>query len=454
MGLAAVAALAALVSGLALAAAPQRIVIGTGLGHLRYPDAQATLKLRPGDTVWIAPGRYSGLSLSNITGTAEQPITVTCDPDTVFTTSTPQSNEFRNIAFVRFENFRFENYKCRAMWITGASHDVLFKDFVIKDASDYCFYVYDSAKVFDGTKASTFYNFRWENVTVDGKVNGASITNTDYSIGNLKSVALDFEIYKCTFKNHDNGAQAFAAITLDKCFNLQVHECSFSDIGMAKSPIGHNVCIVGSGYFRVYNNRFTRQWGNDVRIFPMKLNALGYNGPDAVNRFYNNISWEKRKYPMYEHNQVRQADLDSSSGYFSRAASEVYFNTLYRSRRAADSGSAYVATLVDVYGPDVTVKHNVVIEPEADVAFDAKRDYVCHFGAGPQGRVVVENNLVFRDWASAGLVDTETFAPGAASPVRDAAAGRVGYITKDHYNQNRYEGAAADIGAVEGRVGK
>ncbi len=450
----AAAAFSALLAPYLPAAEPQRIVIGTGSGHLHYPDAQAALKLHPGDTLCIAPGKYSGLSLGNLSGTADQPITVTCDASTIFTTTTPQPNDFPNIAFVRFENFRYETYNSTCMRISGDSHDVLFKNFLIKDASGYCFHVYDAKKVFDGARASTFYNFKWENVVVDGKVNGTAITNVDYNIGNMKSVALDFEIVKCSFRHFDNSVQAFAAITMEKCFNLRVHECTFSDIGMAKSPIGHNVCIVGSGYFHVYNNRFTRQWANDVRIFPMKLNALGYNGPDAVNRFYNNISWEKRKYPMYEHNHVRQADIDKAAPYLSRTGSEIYFNTLYRSRRAADSGDPYVATLADIYGPDVTVKHNLVIEPEADVPFDPKRDYVYHLGAGKQTGLVVENNLVLRDWAAAGLVDTETFTPTAASPARDAATGRVSYILKDHYGNDRYQGAAADIGAVEAPVNK
>jgi hypothetical protein len=43
----------------------------------------------------------------------------------------------------------------------------------------------------------------------------------------------------------------------------------------------------------------------------------------------------------------------------------------------------------------------------------------------------------------------KTFTPSRASPARDAATGRVGYITRDHYNNARYVGAAADLGAVE-----
>jgi len=433
------------------AATPRRVTIGAGSGHLSYPDAQATLKLRPGDTLYIAAGRYSGLALGNLTGTAEAPITVTCDPEAHFTTATPQPNDFANLAHVRFEGFRYIGYNSTCMRIAGNSHHVTFKDFVIKDASGYCFHVYDPRKVFDGTRESTFHDFRWENVTVDGKVNGHAITNTDYNIAAMRSVALDFEIVGCTFRRFDNAEQAFGAIALDKCFNLRVHGCSFSDMGMARSPIGHNICIGGSGTFTVSGNRFTRQWANDVRMFPMKLNALGYDGPEAVCRFYNNISWEKRKYPMYEHNRVKQADIDASRGYFSHAASEVCFNTLYRSRRAADSGDPYCGVLADIYGPNVTVKHNLVIEPEADAPFDPKRDYVYHLGAGPQKGLVVENNLVCRTWAEAGLVDTETFAPGERSPARDAATGRIPYIAKDHYGNARYVGAAADLGAVESR---
>jgi hypothetical protein len=310
--------------------------------------------------------------------------------------------------------------------------------------------VYDATKVFDGSKESTFYNFEWHNMVVDGKVNGAAISSSDWQpVSNLKSVLLDFEISRCTFRLFDNTKLAFPVIGLDKCFNLQVHECTFSDIGMAESPIGHDVCICGSGYFKVYNNKFTRQWANDVRVWPMKLNALGYNGPEAVNQFYNNISWEKRKYPMYEHNHVPQTSIDNASGYLSHTASEIYFNTLFRSRKAASSKDPYLGVLVDVYGPAVTIKHNLIIEPEVDAPFNPTRNYVFHLGAGPQPGVVAENNPVFKTIELAALEDITSFMPAETSPARDAASGRITFITRDHYNRERYVGGAADVGAVE-----
>jgi len=99
----------------------QRVTIGEGSGYLNYPDAQKTLGLQPGDTLHIAPGTYSGLSLGNLSGTADRPITVKCNPRARFTTSIPRNNRFPNIAHVRFENFRYEEYNSQCMEITGAS---------------------------------------------------------------------------------------------------------------------------------------------------------------------------------------------------------------------------------------------------------------------------------------------------------------------------------------------
>ena len=81
---------------------------------------------------------------------------------------------------------------------------------------------------------------------------------------------------------------------------------------------------------------------------------------------------------------------------------------------------------------------------------DGTRNYVYHLGTGPQPGLTVDNNLVFGTWAEAGLVDTKTFMPSDKSPVKNAATGRIGYIIKDHYNHDRYVGAIADVGAVEG----
>ena len=429
------------------------VTIGNGSGMLEYPNAQTTLKLDPGDTLVIAPGTYLGLSLGNLAGTADAPITVTGDAKTLFTSPGGRSDIFTNISFVHFDNFHME--KADTWVITGASHDLRFTKFVATKA--FSFHPYDANKVFNGRKDSTFYNFTWENCSFgdeDGPYDGSAISSSDWSpVSNLKSVQLDFEVSHCSFKNFDHGISAGVAVSMDKSFNLKIHDCTFSNIGYSKFIVGHDADIAGSGYFKVFNNTFSHHWANDVRMFPMKLNALGYDGKYAVSSYYNNISFEKRKYPIFEQNGIRPDDLAKSSGYFSATGSEIYFNTVYRSRRGTMTSDPYRGILVDVYAPNVTIKYNLIIDPECDAPFDPTRNYVYLLGAGPQTGIVSEGNLVCKTWEEAGLIDKVGFVPSATSPARNAVKGRIDFITKDHNGNDRYAGASADVGAVERQKG-
>lgn len=435
--------------------AGKTVTIGNGSGELDYPTAQQTLNLQPGDTVYINPGAYAGITLSAISGTAARPIIVKADPKTVFRTTVPHANAVHDLAYVVFDGLRYQDYNGNAMKVEGASHDLTFKNMALIHGGG--FNIYDKAKVFDGARASAFSNIKWQNCTFDA----AGIISEDWSpLSNLISVALDFEVSHCTFAHYDCSKGPATIIDIGKAFNLQVHDCSFSDLGICASPIGHDACIVYRGFAKIYNNRFTREWGDDVRSFPIKLNALGYNGPDAVTRFYNNIAYEKRKYAMFEQNgMVPQAELDNSRGFFSRTSAEVYFNTLYRSRKVD-----YCAPLVDIYAPNIVIRYNLIIEPECDVAWNPQYDlapdapvslrnnYVYHVGTelGPQPGVVVDHNLVCRTLPESGLADAQSFRPDAASPARNRA-GIVPYIQDDFYHKPRYRRGVADIGAVEGQ---
>jgi len=433
--------------------AAKTVAIGNGSGELEFPTAQRSLGLQPGDTVTINPGVYSGLRLSEISGTAAAPITVKAGLKTMFTTTASHSNEVRDLIYVVFDGIHYQDYNGNAMKIGGASHDVTFKNMSMIHGGT--FNIYDSQRVFDGTKASAFYNFKWINCSFDA----AGIISEDWSpISNLIAVDLDFEVSHCTFKNYDCSKGPATIIDISKAFNLKVHDCSFSDLGICASPIGHDVCIIYRGYANVYNSTFTREWGDDVRCFPLKLNAPGYNGPDAVNRFYNNIAFEKRKYAMFEQNMnIPQADLDKSKGYFSRTSSEVCFNTMYRSRKVD-----YCAPLVDIYAPNITIRYNLIIDPECDVPWnqqydpgteaptDLRNNYVYHVGTelGSLPGVVVDHNLVFRTLEDSGLVDADRFVPSGSSPAVHAA-GVVDYVKDDYYHRPRYRGGKADTGAVQ-----
>jgi hypothetical protein len=113
----------------------------------------------------------------------------------------------------------------------------------------------------------------------------------------------------------------------------------------------------------------------------------------------------------------------------------------------------YRGILVDVYAPNVTIKYNLIIDPECDAPFDPTRNYVYLLGAGPQTGIVSEGNLVCKTWEEAGLIDKVGFVPSATSPARNAVKGRIDFITKDHNGNDRYAGASADVGAVERQKG-
>ncbi len=429
------------------------ITIGNGSGELNYPAAQTSLGLNPRDTVLINSGTYSGLTMSMLSGAPGAPITIRAGSKVVFTTSHSHSNEVRDLAFVTFDGLRYLDYNGNSMKIGGASHDLIFKNMSMLRGGT--FWIYDRARLFDGSKASSFYNFKWENCTFDA----AGIISEDWSpISNLVSVDLDFEVSHCSFRNYDCSKGPQTIIDIGKAFNLRVHDCSFSDLGMSVSPVGHDVCIIYRGYAKVYNNQFTREWGDDVRCFPLKLNMRGYNGSDAINQFYNNIAYEKRKYAMFEQNMsITQAELDQSKGYFSRTTSEVYFNTMYRSRKVD-----YCAPLVDIYAPGITVRYNLIIAPECDAPWnpgylllpdspvDLRSNYVYHVGTdlGSHPSVLVNNNQIFQNINDAALSDDSKFIPSKSSPVI-GMAGIVDYIRDDYYHRPRYRGLAADSGAVQ-----
>jgi hypothetical protein len=67
----------------------------------------------------------------------------------------------------------------------------------------------------------------------------------------------------------------------------------------------------------------------------------------------------------------------------------------------------YRGVLVDVYAPNVTIKYNLIIDPECDAPFDPARNYVYLLGAGQQPGIVSEGNLVFKTWEEAGLIDKD-----------------------------------------------
>ena len=282
---------------------------------------------------------------------------------------------------------------------------------------------------------------------MDGKTNGAAICNSNYSLANMISVLLDFEIYRCTFRHFDNTRAG-----------LPGHRP-----GAVLQPAGPRVQLQrhrhGPFAHRPQRLHLRRRLSPRPRQ-PLHA-AMGQRRPRVAHEAQRpGLQRAGRREPLLQQHQLGEAEVPHvraeprPAGRYRQVARAIFparvprsISTRFTGRGRRPTARTPIAVrLVDVYGPDVTIKHNLVIEPEADAPFDATHNYVYHLGSGPQPGLGVDNNLVFRTWAEAGLVDTKTFLPSANSPARDAATGRIGYITKDHYNHQRYVGPAADVG--------
>jgi hypothetical protein len=283
------------------------VTIGTGSGLLEYPNAQATLKLDPGDTLMIAPGTYLG-------SVAGQPCRHPGGAHHRDQRSAHRLHLSRRakrhlrqyLAFVHFEGFRIDK---GSPWVfTGASHDLLLQEvrrhqgllLPTPTTAERCSMAPRRApSTISPGRTAAFGDSQ-------GPFDGSAISSTDWSAGlepqigpaRFRDLALHVHQHRL---RHDLG---WRRVSMDRCFNLKIHDCTFSNIGYSKFIVGHDAAIAGSGYFKVYNNTFSHHWANDVRMFPMKLNALGYDGKDAVSSYYNNISFEKRKYPIFEQNSI------------------------------------------------------------------------------------------------------------------------------------------------------
>ena len=257
-------AAAALALTLTQAALAKTVTVGSGSGFLSYPNAQATLNLAAGDTLYINAGTYSGLSIGNLAGTQAAPITVQCRPERGLhhdDATSPTSSS--NLAFVTFRGLPLREL----LHALPAVHRRQPRRAVQELPHDEHRAITASAST--TRRWSSTARRRARSTTSSGRTWSSTApraarpsSTQNYSISDMTSMLLDFEIVDCTFSHFDYTTQSLVDLAFDKCFNLKVHDCTFSDIGMParrlRQPHGHDR---GSGYGQVYNNDFARRLG-------------------------------------------------------------------------------------------------------------------------------------------------------------------------------------------------
>jgi len=134
----------------------------------------------------------------------------------------------------------------------------------------------------------------------------------------------------------------------------------------------------------------------------MKLNALGYNGlmPSTVSA---TISVGRSgNIRCYEHNQVSRTAIDNSSDTSREPPRKSIQHAVPITKAASSKDPTWPPWWT--YMARVTIKHNLIIEPEADLPFDPARNHVITLARARNEACWAENNLVFGTLEQSGLV--------------------------------------------------
>jgi hypothetical protein len=406
------------------------------------------ITLNPGDTLNVQAGSYQCLKGDGLNGATGNPIIINFLSGSHFSTgSYVFDNYIANCSFLVFVGIDITAYTHAVFAsIYGSTHDITytgcnFRNFTDQHALEIGSTVSGQTKTFAGTKSSAYYNIKFINCLFDGITYGTFINQKN-------GISLDGEITGCTFTNVNQPDSSQYPIPVYLFgFGWKINNNIFSHIG-GPTAGGHLVCIQYYGYADIYNNMFYDQWANDVRCFPLTLNLTGYT--NGFNRFWNNISHDKRKYSMFEFNTNNSNGYitDGTGYYHNNLNNFVYFNTLYRSK--ADD---FNAQLADFYGASGTVKGNLTILPEVDKTFNGGRNYTVNLNNGTFfTSSAVEANNVVRGTLNIADFNPSTYAPVAAGTLLGTMPEDIGFITTDFYGNPRKSGSASDAGAVEYQI--
>lgn len=272
-----------------------------------------------------------------------------------------------------------------------------------------------------------------------------------FSIG-LNTFCRDIEIDHCTFNHYPAITQPSIFIQLALCFNVSIHDNTFSNLGMTATPVGHSSAV---NYYlaRVfgYNNHFGPNIiGDDFRGDNADL--LGFSAYLGRGRIYNNVSENKIK---YAHIEARWDGFDPSfNGLIEkRCGPEVYNITCFNMGTGARVGSFYAgsASILDWFDTDtVTLKNSVLVQLNPlDTVWNTTWVHSLDFALSPPyGMVDTASNKIFQFWANSGFLDSTIFVPGSG-PVYGTGVAVPAYITTDIRGLPRTIAGRVDLGAIE-----
>jgi hypothetical protein len=258
----------------------------------------------------------------------------------------------------------------------------------------------------------------------------------------------DIEIDHCLFDHYTSATGSSNYISAIITFNLKIHDCIFRNLSNgAPNPVGHASCInVGTDLFNIYNNVFgPYNFGNDARTKSADLPGYGglYEGRSIFN---NNISYDKRKYPVLE-SQV--ADTTNVGLYVRPRTSPICLNITAYGLAVGIGNSPYQACVVDCYNNDTVTLKNCIYTVLRDTFWTCNLNKLIDVATTPIGFYDTASNRMVQFFQNSGIADSVTYPPIKGGILYGTGVAYPAYITKDIYGTPVPQNGRVDIGAVE-----
>lgn len=437
---------------------PQKYYWPTSDGNILISDLGRFGKLYAGDSIFIPAAAYRSYSIRNVnSGTPGQYIVVVWQQGAYRTPSA--SNNFadyiENASGVKTIGMVARDHVDTWRYGTAGYCDYLyFQDCNFNNSNGFGPTNVGALPPFDGTLTNasdhwTFDHCSFDTLKSDGGVSlmfgGQAFAPQRYSFN------FDMSVINCSFSNATSNTLPCNFISAVASYNLLVDHCTFKRLGIVAHPSGHAAAINLVGCQGTFSNNIFGPdiFGNDIRGKFGDCLVAGTTKYNGTSYIHNNISFNKRKYPLYE---VQQTDTTGFGGGYVRlrSAPQVSNITAYNVAIGAGGNTPYQTAIVDCYLTDSVHLKNSVLVGIRDTTWGTV--YGPYLYTQSTGNITVKDtasNKLVQLWTNSGIADSVSFYPSPTGILYNAGVSVPSYITTDIYGTLRPNLGGVDIGAVE-----
>lgn len=427
--------------------------------------------LNGGDTVFIPfrSGGYRSFSFSGLNSGADGSYIYIWWAATAYITPSSSAllaNTIDNCRGVYVRGFKMDDHVDAAMREGGTGYNrwIYWDSCHFRGMPGFGPVANGGLSAFAGDTTKMRHHWRWHKCLFDSVYTGTSggialgiggnAAGTITTNGYWRDVVVDssyFGNYSSASPNTSNFIRIFEA------FNIEVYGCTFENLGVVANPTGHAALIVTiASKWSVHDNFFgPDNFGNEIRdLGPCDLPVAGANYLGRC-EFYNNLIFDKRKYPVYETRTVDGGTLSTLSPYVrSRTMGYCYNNTAYALSVGVGNGP-YETNMVDCYANDTVFVKNCVVTVCRDTTWGTV--FGPFMWSAANGTITTKDtasNRLVQLWVNSGLSDSVRYIPKRPGTLWNLGVAVPSFITTDIYGSprptlGRNAGTGVDIGAAQ-----